>query len=64
MERKSKMEVTYCQYQSCDGCRQKNICKVKRGPKPKVTTRTCPACGFVNGKDDLNCKRCDHPLVI
>ena len=61
----SKVEVTYCQYNSCNGCRQKKICKVKRGgPKKEVTTRTCKECGFVNGKDDLNCKKCGWPLVI
>ena len=60
----SKIEVTYCQYASCDGCRQKNACKVKRrGPK-EVTTRTCKECGFVNEKDALNCIKCGHPLVI
>ena len=61
----SKLEVTYCQYTSCDGCRQKNICKVKRGgPKKEVTTRTCKECGFVNTKDALNCVKCGNPLII
>ena len=60
----SKIEVTYCQYASCDGCRQKNVCKVKRRGSKEVTTRTCKECGFVNEKDALNCVKCGHPLVI
>ena len=60
----TKTEVIYCQYKTCDGCRKKNVCKYKRREPKQVTTRTCKECGFVNGSDDLNCKRCDHPLVI
>ena len=60
-----KTEVTFCQYKSCKGCRQRSICNVKRGgPKPEVKTRTCKYCGFVNSIDDMNCKKCDAPLVI
>lgn len=61
-----KTEVIYCQYKTCNGCRKKSICKYKKNKKEikEVTTRTCPECGFVNGKDDMNCKRCDYPLVI
>jgi hypothetical protein len=58
--------VSFCQYSkpNCFTCKDFNRCDAKTKPvkKKKPTTRTCPECGYVNGRDDWNCARCDHPI--
>lgn len=60
----SDTRIKFCQYPetACDGCADKERCDYKRTNKSEPTTRTCPECGYVNGRDDWNCARCDHPI--
>ena len=63
-----KTEVSFCQHKICKGasCEHYGRCnhKMYKPDPPEPTTRTCPACGFVNGRGAMNCARCDYPLVI
>ena len=65
---KPETTVELCQFEACKGetCELYDKCDHEqyRKPKPEPTTRTCPECGFVNGRDAMNCERCDYPLQI
>lgn len=62
----SQTKICFCQKprSQCIDCPDKPRCDYT--PKEVVDpgTRICPECGHVNGKDDLNCEKCDYPLVI
>ena len=65
---KPEATVELCQFEACKGetCELYDKCDHEqyRKQKPEPTTRTCPECGFVNGRDAMNCERCDYPLQI
>lgn len=58
--------VSMCQFEACKGetCELYDRCNHQqfRKPVPEPTTRTCPECGHVNGREAMNCEVCDYPL--